>query len=168
MRITQNAWHLTGLELSFWEVMDYFVLLDASLAASKTLLQWLLSCLNFTLEAEDLSFWYKWKQWFLWTMEMSKAWPDIFYEGYIHQFQPEPTNKTHHHQQKYQAFKDLLPWNISQLITKTIPISRRTRTVISYAIKWDIPLWIWWKVNENWDNMIRIFQWRESHCRKKY
>ena len=44
-------------EPSFWEVMDYFVLLAyASLAASRTLLQRLLVCLNFTLEAEDLSF----------------------------------------------------------------------------------------------------------------
>ena len=24
---------------------------------------------------------------------------------------------------------------------------------------------IWWKVNGNWDNMIRILQWRERHCR---
>ena len=47
-------------EPSFWEVMDSFVLLAyASLAASRTLLQQLLACLNFTLEAEDLSFLYK-------------------------------------------------------------------------------------------------------------
>ena len=44
-------------EPSFWEVMDSFVLLAyASLAASRTLLQRLLACLNFTLESEDLSF----------------------------------------------------------------------------------------------------------------
>ena len=30
-------------------------------------------------------------------------------------------------------FKDILPWNISQMIIKTVPIS--TRIVISYAIK---------------------------------
>ena len=30
-------------------------------------------------------------------------------------------------------FKDILPWNISQMITKTVPIS--TRIVISYAMK---------------------------------
>ena len=35
-------------------------------------------------------------------------------------------------------FKDILPWIISQVITKTIPIS--TRIVISYAMKWDILL----------------------------
>ena len=52
-------------------------------------------------------------------------------------------------------FKDILSWNISQMITKTIPIS--TRIGISYAMKQGFPLWIWWKVNGNWDiNMIRI------------
>ena len=43
--------------------MDSFVLLAyASFAASTTLLQQLLACLNFTLESEDLSFWYKQKK----------------------------------------------------------------------------------------------------------
>ena len=32
------------------------------------------------------------------------------------------------------SFKDILPWNISEMITKTIPIS--TRIIISYAMKW--------------------------------
>ena len=60
--------------------------------------------------------------------------------------------------------KDILPWSISQIITKIILISMRI--VISNAMKQGIPLWIWWKVYGNWDNnMIRIFQWRESHCR---
>ena len=46
-------------EPSFWKVMDAFILLaDASLAASRTLLQRVLACLNFALESEDLSFWY--------------------------------------------------------------------------------------------------------------
>ena len=48
-------------EPSFWEVMDSFVLLAyASLAASRTLLQRLLACLNCTLE--DFSLWYKRKK----------------------------------------------------------------------------------------------------------
>ena len=47
-------------EPSFWEVMDSFVLVAyASLAASRTLLQRLLACLNFTL---DLLCWYKQKK----------------------------------------------------------------------------------------------------------
>ena len=50
-------------EPSFVEVMDYFVLLAyASLAASRTLLQRLLACLNFTLESEDFFLWYKRKK----------------------------------------------------------------------------------------------------------
>ena len=65
---------------------------------------------------------------------------------------------------KSTKFNDILQWNISQMITNTIPISKRI--VISYAMKWGILLWISWKVNGNWDNyMIRISQWRESHCR---
>ena len=47
-------------EPSFWEVMDSFVLLAyASLAASRTLLQQLLACLNLTLDSEDLFCCYK-------------------------------------------------------------------------------------------------------------
>ena len=43
-------------EPSFWEVIDPFVLLAyASLASSRTLLQRLLTCLNFTSESEDFS-----------------------------------------------------------------------------------------------------------------
>ena len=61
-------------------------------------------------------------------------------------------------------FKDILPWNISQMIRKAIPIS--TRIVICYAMKHGILFWVCWKVNGNWDNnIIRISQWRESHCR---
>ena len=70
-------------EPSFWEIMDSFVLLAyASLAASRTLLQRLVACLNFTLESEDLSLWYKQKSDFyeLWqqhnqlkAMEMNEA-----------------------------------------------------------------------------------------------
>ena len=50
-------------EPSFWEVMDSFVLVAyASLAVSRTLLQRLLACLNFTLDSEDLFCWYKRKK----------------------------------------------------------------------------------------------------------
>ena len=56
-------------------------------------------------------------------------------------------------------FKDILPWNISQMITKTISIS--TRIVISYAMNQGISFCVYWKVKGNWDNnMIRISQWR--------
>ena len=68
-------------EPSFWEVMNSFVLLAyASLAASRTLFQRFLACLNFTLESEDLSYtkkidfyelWQRYKK--LKTMEMKEA-----------------------------------------------------------------------------------------------
>ena len=50
LAICQNFW-----EPSFWEVMDPVLLLTyASLAASRTLLQWSLTCLTFSLDSEDL------------------------------------------------------------------------------------------------------------------
>ena len=53
-------------ESGFWEVIGYFLLLAyASLAASRTSLQWLLACLNFTLDSEELFSWYKRKKWLL-------------------------------------------------------------------------------------------------------
>ena len=33
------------------------------------------------------------------------------------------------------------------------------------AMKRVIPIWVWMKVNGNWDNMIRISQWRKCHKR---
>ena len=51
------AVHQKSGEPCFWEVIDSFVLLAyPSVAASRTLLQQLLACLNFALESEDLSF----------------------------------------------------------------------------------------------------------------
>ena len=62
------------------------------------------------------------------------------------------------------GFKDILSWKISQMFTKIAPIS--TRIIARNPVKWDILLWIWWKINGNWKNsMIRIFQLGESNCR---
>ena len=47
-------------------------------------------------------------------------------------------------------FKDILPWNISLIIRKIIPIS--TRIVISLTMKRGIPFWLWRKINRNWGN----------------
>ena len=64
--ITLLAIRQKSREPSFWKVMDSFVLLAfTNLAASRNLLQRLLVCLNFTLDSEDLSFWYKRKKGFL-------------------------------------------------------------------------------------------------------
>ena len=61
------------------------------------------------------------------------------------------------------TFNNILPWNISQMITNTTLISKRI--VKSYLMKRGIPLWVWREVNGNWGNiMIRISWWREC-CR---
>ena len=61
-------------------------------------------------------------------------------------------------------FKDILSWDISQLITKTIPIS--TWIVMSHAMTLGILFLDYWKVNGIWYNsVIRISQWRERHYR---
>ena len=61
------------------------------------------------------------------TMEMNEAWPDIYDEGYIHQFQAEPTTKF-----RSTEFKDIFLWKISQMTTKTLSISMRV--VITYVM----------------------------------
>ena len=43
--------------------------------------------------------------------------------------------------------KDVFPWNFSQIITKTINISKRI--IISYIMKWGILFWVWRKVSGN-------------------
>ena len=61
-----------------------------------------LTCLNFTLDSQDLCCWFKRKNdiFELWQqrkqfkiMEMSEASPDTYDERYIHQFHSEPTQK---------------------------------------------------------------------------
>ena len=55
-------------------MIDPFVLVAyASLADWRTLLHRLLACTNFTLDSEDLFYWYKGKKWFLWTMAAVQA-----------------------------------------------------------------------------------------------
>ena len=82
--------------------MDPFALLAyASLAASRTVSQWLLACQNFTLESQDLFCRYK-----VISMNYGSStsmenhgdeWglADTYNEGYIDQLQPESTYKIH-------------------------------------------------------------------------
>ena len=79
LAIRQKSW-----EPSFWEVMDSLVLVaHASLSASRTLLQQLLGCLNFTLDSKDCTnkksdFYELWQHHkLLKTMEMSQVWPEF-------------------------------------------------------------------------------------------
>ena len=135
--------------------MDSFVLLAyASFTASRTFLQQLLACLNFRIRRFILLLQTKkvifmnygsntrsWKPW--WWVRLDLIFPmrDIYINSNLNTEFTKNSRST--------KFKYILPWNISQMITKNVPIS--TRIVKSFAIKWDIPLWIWWKVNGNWD-----------------
>ena len=96
----------------FWELMDSFILFAyASLVASRTLLQRLLACLNFTLESEDLSFLHKRKKWFLWTMAAAQAaenygdeWGLTWcFQSGIYASIPAWTHSQIHQQQKHQV-----------------------------------------------------------------
>ena len=152
--------------------MDFFVLVAyACSAASRTLLQRLLACLNFMLDSEDLFCWYKqknvisknfssstgsWKPWKWVKLDPILTMRDIYIHSNLNTFTKFISSRS-------TEFRDILPWNISQMITKTVTIN--TIILISYAMIWGIPLWIWWKVNRNWDNIIKICQWRENHCR---
>ena len=144
---------------SFWEKMDSFVLLAcACLAASRTLLQRFPACLNFFLRFRGfillvqtkkvISMNYgssrsSWKPWRWVRLDLILLVRDI----YINSNMNSLTKFTY--SSRSSEFKDILPQNISKMITKTVSIS--TRIVISYAMKQGILLWIWWKVNGNWD-----------------
>ena len=96
-----------------------------------------------------------WKSWRWVRSDLMLSLRDIYINSNLKPRKQFPTSS------RSTEFRDILPCNISQMITKTIPIT--TRIVISNAMKWGIPLWIWWKENGNWDSsMIRISQWREG------
>ena len=117
-------------EPCFWEVMEFFVLLAyASLAASRTCLQWLLACLNFTLESEDSSFWNKrkkkismnydssttsWKPRRWMRLDLILSMRDIYINSTLNPLTKFTSSS------RSTDFKDILPWNISQMITKNI------------------------------------------------
>ena len=67
----------------------------------------------------------------------------------MHQFQPNPLTKFTSSNGST-GYKDILPWNISQMITKDPPNQHEN----SHKLCGETgnPLWIWWKVNGNWNN----------------
>ena len=149
---TLLTFHQKSQEPTFREVMDSVLLTYAIFAASSTLLQKSIACLNITVQKiystgtnkknDFYQLWEQHKQ--LKAIEMIEFWSDIYNEGYTHQFQPEYTDKIHL-QQWSTKFKDILPCNTSQMITKNI--LNTTRIVLSYAMKRSNPFWLWQKVN---------------------
>ena len=99
-----------------------------------------------------------WKPWRWVTLDLILKTGDIYINSNLNPLKKFTSSS------RSSEFKDILPRNISQMITKAVLIS--TRIVISYTMKQGISSWVWQKVNGNWDdNIIRISQWRESHCR---
>ena len=90
------------------------------------------------------------KEWFLWALTAAQVPENYEYEW---SFSSRSTN-----------FKDILPQNMSQFITKIVSICMRI--VMSFAMKRAIPFWVRRKVNGNRENNgIRISYRRESHGR---
>ena len=152
-------------------MIDSFVVLAyASLAASRTLLQQWLACLNFRFRRFILLVQRKkvisvnygsgancWKPWIWVGFGLILMMRDIYISSNLN-----PSTKFTS-SNRSTMLKDIIPWNISQMITKTISVS--TRIVISHVMKQGVLFLVHWKVNGNWDNnMIRSSQWRESHC----
>ena len=115
----------------------------ASFTASRTFLQQLLACLNFRIRRFILLLQTKkvismnygsstssWKPWRWVRLDLIFPMRDIYINSNLN---TEFTKSS-----RSSKFKYILPWTISQMITKNVPIS--TRIVISYSIKWSIPL----------------------------
>ena len=156
-------------QLSFWEGMNSFVLLAyASLAASRILLQWLLTFLNFRLRRfiplvetkEMISMNYGsstscWKPWGWVRLNLIPTMRDVCISSNLNPLTKFASSR------RSTEFKDILPWNISEMITKTIWIS--TRIFKSYAMKRASHFEFNGKsIETTW---LEFPKWREGHCR---
>ena len=133
-------------------MMNSFVLLaDASLTASRILLQRFLACLNFTIDSEDslLVQTKKWKPWGRVRVYLIFTMSDIYINSNLNLLAKFTSSRS-------TEFNFIVPWNISQMLIKITPISTRS---VSYVMKQGIPLWVRRKVSGNWNNhMIKILQ----------
>ena len=147
--------------------MDSFALLAfESLAASRTLLQFL-ACLNFTLDSEDLFCWYKWKKWFLWTMKT------------MFSLENNGDNWGLTWYLQWGAYTLIPTWIYSRnslAAAKTLTLNVKTKTncedcpnqhKTSHKLCNKTMHLIFSSTESQWklNHMIRISQWRESHCR---
>ena len=131
---TLLAIHQKSCEPSFREVMDSSVLVAyASLAVSSILLQQLLASLHLTLDSEDLFCWHKQK---IEVISMNcgsstQSWKPLWWVRLHLIFTMRDTynNSNLNSLRKFNSssrstkFKDIFPWNIFQIIMKTLPIS---------------------------------------------
>ena len=122
---TLLAIHQKSWEPSFWKVMDSFVLLAyASFTASRTFLQQLLACLNFRIRRFILLLQTKkvismnygsstssWKSW--WCLRLDLIFPmrNIYINSNLNPLIKSTSSC------RITELKDILPWNIPQMIT---------------------------------------------------
>ena len=108
---------------------------------SKRLFSWQLWYEYHPLDSEDLLCWYYRKKWFLWTTAGGQAAEnhgDVWGLAWYLRWGIYTSISIWTHLQNSLAtgrsteFKDILPWNISQMIAKTVPIS--AKIVISYVM----------------------------------
>ena len=149
-------------EPSISEVIDPFILLEyAILAVSKTLLQWLLACPNFTLDSEDWIWWYKQKKWFLWVMTVAQA-----AENLILMISDIYINSNLNPLKKFTSSSKSTKFKVTShgYISNDYE-DHATQHENNHQLRCN-PFWVWRKFNGNWDNnLIRISKCRESHCR---
>ena len=126
------------------------------LTSSGYLLQRLLGCLKLALDTADLLCKYQRKNLFLWAMTArqtreNQRWMKIdlmlLIRGICINFNLNPVTKFSGTDNRSTYIKYTFPWNIYDMIKKSIPI----RIIIkSCEMKWSIPLWANRKVNGNW------------------
>ena len=69
-----------------------------------------------------------WKPWRWMRLDLIVSMSDIYINSNLNPLKKFTSSS------RSTMFEDILPWNISQMITKTIPIS--TRIITSYKMKW--------------------------------
>ena len=114
------------------------------------------------MQTEKSDFYKLWQQHkLLKTMEMGEVWSDTYDEGYLHQFYCHKIYK----KQLKQWVKKYTP--MEHLSGDHEDHSISPRIVQGYAMKrGGLFFWVYRRVNGTWDNnLIRISQWRKSHCR---
>ena len=122
LAICQKLW-----EPGFWEVMDSFFISKCKIGTIKKPLA-MITSQNFTLDSEDLLFWYKGKNWLLWTMAAAQA--------------------AENHGNEWG-----LTWYLQWEIYRSIPTWTHSQNSLAAAearsLNIFFELWIWWKVSGN-------------------
>ena len=153
-------------EPSFWEVIDSFGSFKNPFATDASLSDIYLRFRRFILlvqNKKDISLKYGsskswWRPWRWVRLDLTLTMRDTYIKSNLNPL----TN--FNSSSRCTEVEAILSWKISQMIRKIAQIG--TKIFISYVMKRCILFWIWWKVNESWaNNIIRVSQWREIHCR---